>query len=213
MRTARHNSDVVRQAGFSLVELLVVMAIVVLLMAIVVPAVSTVFRAGELGRAGRVLADEIALARQEAVARQRDVEVRFVQLPGHGNEEALRAVQLWIADERGVMAPHRPLQRFPGAVVVAAADGLSPLLDPGATGHATRQGQDQFGSEGTRSWRGFRFRGSGTLDQGQINTGNNFITLAAETDLAGGAANAGPPANYYAVRINPATGRVSTHQP
>jgi prepilin-type N-terminal cleavage/methylation domain-containing protein len=67
------------RVGFSLVELLVVIAILVLLATVSLPAFNSITRGSNLQRAGQMIGDQFALARQEAVARNRDVIVQFYE--------------------------------------------------------------------------------------------------------------------------------------
>ncbi len=63
--------------AFSLVELLVVTAVIVVLMAVAVPALNSVLAGSGVSRAGQMISDAFVLARQEAVSKNRDVYVRF----------------------------------------------------------------------------------------------------------------------------------------
>jgi prepilin-type N-terminal cleavage/methylation domain-containing protein len=58
-----------RTAAFTLIELLVVTSIIVILVSLVVPAMSTLQRAGALTRAGNMLVDAVILARETASSR------------------------------------------------------------------------------------------------------------------------------------------------
>jgi len=191
--------------GFSLLELLVVIALMALLMTLTMPAITSVLRTGEMNRAGQILSDEIALARQEASSKNRAVELRIVDMDlPLSNETGWKGIQLWISNEIGEMEPLGRLRELPGSVVIASDDSLSPLLEA----DQGRSGTAFFGSHGDRDWRGFRMRPGGGMDQGVITPDNNFLTLVSipiPEQL--------PPDNYFAIRINPVTGRVSTHRP
>jgi len=90
--------------------------------------------------------------------------------------------------------------------VISPAETLSPLL--GAA--PSRSGTADFGAAKARSWRGFRFRPGGAMDAGIITATNNFLTLVDARDAD---ASAEAPANFHAIRVNPLTGRVTTHRP
>ncbi len=188
--------------AFSLIELLVVIAIMGILAAAALPAISSITQAGGVARGGQILGDLIILARQEAAAKNRDIEVRIIDVadplwPGY------RAVQLWLVDESGANpSPLGKIQKLPEAIVIASNDALSPLL----IADTTVSGTTNFGGLGSRPFNGFRVRASGSLPSA-ITSSNNFLTvqLARDTGV--------PPANYYTVRVNPVTGRVTIHRP
>jgi len=189
--------------AFSLVELLLVVAIIAILSVMALPAFNSVLRARELSQAGQLLTDKIILARQEAAAKNRDIEVRIVNVPVD-NTDGWRGVQLWMANDQGIMTPFGPFQKFSEAVMIAPEAVLSPLL----TADATRSGTTNFGASGNRAWVGFRLRPAIAMDQGIITTNNNFLTVVMTSDRG-----KLPPANFHSVRVNPVTGHVTTHRP
>jgi len=192
-----------KTSAFSLVELLVVVAILALLASLLVPAFNSLARGRQLDQAGQLLVDKIVLARQEGKAKNRDVEVRIVDLPLHSTN-GWRGLQLWIADAQGVMAPLGRLEKFSETVLIGPGSSLSPLL----TADTNRTGTNNFGGAGSRSWRGFRIRPGIAMDQGLITTNNNFLTVVPANDVT-----SQPPANFYTIRVNPVTGRVTTYRP
>jgi uncharacterized protein (TIGR02596 family) len=188
--------------AFSLIELLVVIAILAIMATLAIPAVGSISKANNINRGGQILGDQIVLARQEAANRNRDVEVRIINLT-NGLYVGYAAVQLWIADESGTnWSPVTKMSRLPEGVLISSNPQLSPLLtniDP--TTHSTN-----FGSAGVRNYGGFRIRSSGVPDP-SIGTNNNFLTVQPAT------ATNGLATNYYTVRINHVTGRLSIHRP
>ena len=182
--------------AFSLIELLVVVAIFSIMVALVIPAFTQVRAAGVLTRGGQVLADQIALARQEASTKNRDMEVRIVDVGG-----VYRAVQLWIRGEPATR-PLGRIEQLPDGVVVSSDTLLSPLLgaSPIVGGTAV------FGALGSCPYKGFRIRADGTLDAA-VNLSNNFLTVQSANDVTV------PPNNYFTVRVNPVTSQVTIHRP
>ncbi|MEI6034749.1 MAG: hypothetical protein WCS65_10780 [Verrucomicrobiae bacterium] len=150
-----------------------------------------------------MLGDQIILARQEAVAKNRDIEVRLLFLT---NEPfpGWKAVQLGIVGEDGTILPVGRVQKLSENILISSNALLSPLL----TADASRAGTTNFGSLGSCAWRGFRIRANGSLDGSVISTSNNFLTVIAGRDSA-----KNPPENFYAVRVNPVTGRVTHLRP
>ena len=182
--------------AFSLIELLVVVAIFSIMVALVTPAFTQVRAAGVLTRGGQVLADQIALARQEASTKNRDMEVRIVDVGG-----VYRAVQLWIRGEPATR-PLGRIEQLPDGVVLSSDTLLSPLLgaSPIVGGTAV------FGALGSCPYKGFRIRADGTLDAA-VNLSNNFLTVQSANDVTV------PPNNYFTVRVNPVTSQVTIHRP
>jgi uncharacterized protein (TIGR02596 family) len=186
-------------SAFSLIELLVVIVIFSIMAVLAVPAFNSVRGAGEVTRGGQVLADQIALARQEAAAKNRDIEVRIVEVGG--SDPGYRGVQLWMRGETATNQVGR-IETMPDRVLISSNPTLSPLLNASTT----VSGNANFGSLGNRPYKGFRIRAGGTLDS-QITTSNNFLTIQSAN------VSNSLPANFFAVRVNPVTGRVTTHRP
>jgi len=190
--------------GFSLIELLVVIAIIGVLAVLAIGPLGSLLRSSEINRAGQILADEMMLARQTATARNLDVEVRLVELPRAAEPPSWRGVQLWIADSTGAMEPMGRLREFPDRAVIALEQAISPLL----TADTNRSGVAAFGAHGQRPWRGFRVRPGGALDLGIVGSTNNFLTVVSDLPR-----DEILPDNFFTVRVNPVTGRVTIHRP
>lgn len=77
--------------GFSLVELLVVISIIVIILTFTIPATTGLFRGSLLTQGSQMLGDQFALARQMALTRNHPVELRFFkfsdpEVPGEGTD-------------------------------------------------------------------------------------------------------------------------------
>ena len=175
-----------------------VIAIIAVLSVFTLVAVGSVGSAANLSRAGQTFGDMVALARQEASTRNRDVHVRLIELDPVGS---LRAAQLWIAEESGTCRPHGQILKFPDGIILSSNSTLSPLI----SAESLLAGTDTFGGYGSRPYHAFRIRAGGKL-LSSIST-NNFLTLQVE------GAPGVPPVNFYSLRVNPVTGRVTTHRP
>jgi len=184
--------------AFSLIELLVVITIFAIMATLTLPAISSINKSGGITRGGQILGDQIVLARQEAANKNRDVEVRIINMT-NGLDVGYAGVQLWIADEAGNMTASGRMNRMPEGVLVSSDSALSPLI-------TNISGTTNFAALGSRSYGGFRIRSSGKPDS-SITTNNNFLTVQSARD------SNGLGDNFYAVRINPITGRLTIHRP
>lgn len=176
------------KAGFSLVELLVVIAILAFLTAVSLPAFNSITRGSNLQRAGQMIGDQFALARQEAVARNRDVIVQFYETtdsmnPGWRQVQMLRVEQSANGEVRNIPASRK--LTLPDGIIIATNQNLSPLL----------------GTSGA-----VRFRPSGSVG-GSLSGTNNYLTLISSGDTEN------PPKNFVTLQLNPLTGKAATYQP
>lgn len=190
-------------AGFSLVELLTVMAIIVLLITLMIPAFQSIALGSSLSRGGQIISDQCALARQMAVSRNSQVQVRFVWLTDA--PAGYRAIQLWGQGTNfSDFVPLTRLTMLPEGISLASNAALSPLL----TGTATIKTNGIFPGKGTLSYCGFRFKSGGGTDL-PYNSTNAFLTAVYARNSDASAL----PANYCIVQIDPVSGRAKTYRP
>ena len=191
-----------RKTAFSLVELLVVVAIIGIMASIALPAFTSISAASGITLGGQLLGDQIILARQEATTRNRDIEVRLIDMT-NGAWSGYTALQLWLVDETGTnKSSLSKIIKFPEGTVISSNNSLSPLL----TADASISASTNFGAS-TCSYKGFRIRASGS-PSAPITTNNNFLTVILARD-----ASQTPPANYYSVSVNPITSKVKIYRP
>lgn len=183
-----------RRSAFTLVEILTVLAVISLLAIVAVPAVS-MSNGFMLTRQGQILNDQLVLARQMAMTRNRDVELRFIQTQAGSTERPVWALQIWQLDPKKALSNKVVLSD--NIVISQGSLGLSPILDflesssdPG-TGDA---------------WRALRYRPNGRTFV-RLSNSNNYLTLKLRND---GESTTG---NFYTLQVNSFTGRVSAFRP
>lgn len=196
--------------GFSLVELLVVIAVIALLATLAVPAFMAVTTAGSIEHSADQIAGAFGLARQTAVAKNRAVEVRFYEVPADGWANDYRAFQLFEISDSGAAIPLTKVLKLKTPSIVSKDVGLSTLLE------STREKiwtsldpQISLPGIGTAyACRAFRFRPNGTTD---LSVNAKWHLTVVDAKKSGSAAQ--PPANFATVWIEPATAAVKILRP
>lgn len=198
-----------RSAAFSLVELLIVIAILGILLALTVPAVSSLLEGVNITRGAQLLESQIQLALQLASSKSRPIEIRLIKagnLPNGG----FRVVQLWQVDPPSGtnVQSARPVGRpeyLPDSICVSedATKGSRLLLVCPAT-NAMPAGSALAG----QAYAAFQIRPSGRVSPA-MTMSSLYLTLVPTRD---GSAQA-LPKNFATVQINPMTGTPRTYQP
>lgn len=204
--------------AFTLVELLVVMAIMIILLALVLPATTSLMRSMNIGRAASMITDEMNFARQTALARNRDVEVRLYAFPSALNNgiKQFRAIRTLLADgtDATKSVPLSRIKYLPDPIIISKQSAFSTLLD---YGNSSRSGlvhtNETVPSAGSVEYVSFLFRANGGTSLKPLSppTGNWYLTLYAENAPTDGANNL--PKNYFTAQIDPVTGRVRSYRP
>jgi len=189
-----------RQAAFTLVELLIVVAIIGLLLGLVTPAASNMQAGLQLNQNGQGIIDKLSLCRQLATTQNRDVELRFIDIPTSETDTGGQAFQIWLLNPRGGTAEaYGKIVRLPEEIKLN--DDLSPMWTklPSGTADFTALGGD-------RTYRAIRFRSNGRLARNDMGS-DNYLTYSFRRDREA------VPGNYYTLQINPVTGWVTTYRP
>lgn len=206
-----------RSSAFSLVELLIVIAIMVTLAVLATSGLNHISRSSKLANTAQRLGDQISLARQTAVARNLPVEVRLYKLPEFdsttGGASLWRGAQIFIMDGTTVVPASR-LLLFPNRVIISENAAVSPLLENSSTGlgaEITPTSNVGAFSTGNVRYKSFTIRPNGTL---AANNGipdlNWFFTLHQENDPKPDGLK---PANFVTIQINPVTSKVTILRP
>ena len=191
--------------GFTLLELLVVVSIIILIGSLLVSGLGTWKSSGITGGATTVMED-MAFARDLAVANNQPVEVWFLAT---GSNTFSTASQIYLVDQNGVAAAYGEVHRLASNVGINTGSTLSPLFTTATTKSFTNQSQPSIPGFSTNyaCWY-VRFMpdGSTTLAANQ----QWFLTLQDQS-LAYNTPTL--PANYAVCSIDPLTGKVSLYRP
>jgi uncharacterized protein (TIGR02596 family) len=213
-----------RRCGFSLVELVVVLAVVALMAALAAPSVMGGLKSLQLTQAVDMIQDELGYARDYATGRDLSVEIRFYQyglatMPGESvsnpSSGKFRAVQLFEINDSGVASPLGKVQRLPDAVIVDSGNSLSDVL---GAANASSVPTSTSGSALGYSLPGlglqynavcFRFLpdGSTTLSSPASSW---FITLHY---ISAGDNLSAPPSNFCTIQLDAVSGHLRIFRP
>jgi uncharacterized protein (TIGR02596 family) len=217
--------------GFTLLELLLVMAIVVVVMAAAAPAVRGTLDGVSLTGAAETLEGQLSLARQVAMSRNLPVEVRFYQdsaipsSPWRMVGMVIPAVSTGKGSDEWVSAP----TMLPGTVIIDTTEGkdFSTILtktneetpsasNPDPVGPWKSQEPDSaaYRVRG-KSYVAFRFQpnGSTNLPASADASVNQAWSLSLRNLKDKSPNGVTPAANYVAVVVDPLIGRTLSYRP
>ena len=211
------------QSAFSLIELLVVIAIIGIIGAFAVPAVGQLLKGSALTQAANVLSDQTAAARQQALTRNRSIEVRFYRFtdPEQPGETAkfYRALQYFEIADGGIPNPTGRYVRFPNSVIMSSDTALSSVLNDTANHPVTTPTPNDpdlpRGVGRKYEYVAFRFQPDGTTNlsaTGGPSSGLWFITCHLQTDT-GKAKGGNPPPNFFTWMVDPVSGATKVLRP
>jgi uncharacterized protein (TIGR02596 family) len=202
VRTGHHPTE-----GFSLLELLAVIAVIAILAGLLIPAINSQLGARNLESAGHVLSDQLSLARQEAISRNRSVEFRiyrFLDQQEPGSEAEMRGFQLFAIEGDGSKLPVSKVVYLPTGTLISEKPEMTSMVSlveknpvsgdpplPRATGPFT--------------YRSFEFRPDGSTDLAYGS--KHFFTVRERKD------DQNPPKNYFTILIESTTGRTQVYRP
>jgi len=205
--------------GFSLIELLAVLTVIVLLASLVTPAAQSLLKGSALTQGGQMVGDLLSFARQSALSRSRSVEVRFYQYadPGEPGEAGagaengrFRAMQIFEIDDAGTAVPLGKVQLLPTAIIFDSGADLSSVLGR----IAAKSGADLNVSI-PRVGKAYNSVAWQYSPEGSTNltaTGNWFLTLHSQQDGDKLAASQ-VPANFFTLHIEPVNGHIKVYRP
>ena len=206
-----------RQNGFSLVELLAVMVVMILAASLIVPAAHSIFEGNKLAHAGQLVAGQLETARQSSISRNRSVEVRFFRCanpenPGQSiNDHSswkFQAMQVLEVVNASRIVPLGKVQSLPAGKIIGSAPKLTSLFD--SNKRTLRAGTDLIPRVGAQyEYYAVRFRPDGSTDLAPTDA-PWFLTLY---DGNKGDPRDTPPPNFITVELDPANGAIKYYRP
>jgi uncharacterized protein (TIGR02596 family) len=192
--------------AFTLVELLAVVSIIAILAVLVIPAFGALTAASRITNSALLVAGQLDLARQTALAENRLVEVRVYAMPKDPDIVEWRAMQILGADG----APLDRLQLLPEGTVMDPDPAFSTLLSPANN----NTGTVKIPAHGTCQYKAMRFAANGSTSLPASGAAPNndewFLSIRNSTDPPEGGR---PAKNFATVIIDPVTGRVRIFRP
>jgi len=217
-----------KSAAFSVLETVIVVAVMAILFTVIVPSGFEIARAHSLTSQGDFLHSELVLAQQTAVGETRSLQVRFYEVADKDSADVAALVwkKFLICEEvsPGIFKTlNTPYSLASGIVISGSFADLSTLMAPGDAG--LDFGTNAPGDGGTllpgepvdTRWVGFRIFSNGSTSlPANTSVGDTWhltiLTLNEELAYSTGGAGA-IPKNFYTLKVDPFTGRLEKFRP
>lgn len=187
-----------RAEGFSLVELLMVMAVIVVVMSLTVPAVVGLQRSYQLTKAATQVKDNLQLARQLAMTRNESIVASFSKAKDDLGNQSYNVLTLSRMLSSGTLSPISKPIRLAGGIGISGDVRWSSIMDPSLSGTCVLQ-------RTALPCQQIRFKASGATVL--TSTSSWYLTLFYNPN------SATPPANFVTLVIDPVTSRIVWNQP
>ncbi len=218
--------------AFTLIEILVVLAIISVIMFFSVPNMGEIIQGSKLTQAGDQLKYDLGLAQQTAVKENLTVEVRFYQFrqPDQSDDEARNtyaAYQMFTlipdstkpSDPKAerILAPIGKIKKLPIGVVIPASELWSSLVANARIANGT---EEIFGLIPTEkrtvaTYRSFQINPDGSTNLDTSGVEHWYVTLIDSTEItrSGGNLDSLAPDNYICIQVDPFNGGTRWFQP
>lgn len=204
--------------AFTLVELLVVIALIAMLVTFTMPTIASVLASNDMNSAQQMVEQQLTLARQTAIARNRRVEVRFYKFDNpesSGSDKTFCALQLFLIEESNKATAVGRLTKLPATVLMNEAATNSSLLglpDKSNWDATNDPKKNLSGGISDFTAKAFQFRPDGSTNLTPTNKW--FVTMHATR--AGASVTSGAlkwPKNIATIQIDPVSGAVRSYRP
>jgi len=185
-----------KKRGFSLVELLAVLTIVVIITVLTIPGIISLQESLQIGRAGTAVGDILNSARQTALSCNRSVVARFYQPITKG---PFTACQTFILQDDGSETQLQRMYTMPQNIVFSDDSNHSSIFGLGSSVATLPDGSAMNCVE-------IRFRRNGSIDLDPSSFW--FFTIASAHEV-----HKAVPGNYLMFLIHPENGIIQTYRP
>jgi uncharacterized protein (TIGR02596 family) len=215
------------QRAFSLLELLVVILIIGIVAVFVTPAVTTILRGSQLSQAEQIVTDQIKLAHQYAVTKNRSIQVRFIrygdpETPGEKKDVpttgAYRAIQVFEILDSGAILPLDKPQLLPQSIVVNSGS-LSTLISDTSMKVVTASKEKTPDGGGDPAlprgidWN-YQYVAFTFLRDGSTNLKATGVAWCVTLhNINEKSAISAPPANFVTLQVDPVSGSLRIFRP
>lgn len=187
-----------REGGFTLIELIFVMGIMLVMAGVSIPAIGGAKRSMDLRTGASQVLDQLNIAHQTACTRNFPVEVRFY-CDDSGGTSVTDSVGLYMIIVDGSARPLQKRFKLPSTVKMSRNDKYSSLF-PLCGAAVVKQGD-------TLKSQSFRFMPNGVTNLTAEDSPT--LTCMLRVDDKG----TGLPPNFVTIRLDLQTGRIQTFQP